>query len=95
MSNIMKEIIEITKRINYILHKREEVVKRSEEIKQKWLLTSYLIDIRSKSNGKVGELFAEEGRLLDELDDCAKESHKLLEELEELQRRVEKLKEGS
>lgn len=95
MSNIMKEMIEITKRIDYILHRREEIVKRSEEIKQQWLLTSNLIDIRSKSRGKVAELFAEEGRLLDELDNCVNENQKLLEELEELRRRVEKLKEGS
>lgn len=91
----MKELNDIVKRIDYIIHKREEIVRRSEEIKQKWLLTDYLIEIRMSSNAKLGELFAEKGRLLDELDDNAKENHKLLEELEELRRRVEKLKEGS
>lgn len=91
----MKELNDIVKRIDYIIHKREEIVRRSEEIKQKWLLTDYLIDIRMSSNAKLGELFAEKGRLLDELDDNAKENHKLLEELEELRRRVEKLKEES
>ena len=45
------------------------------------------------SNAKLGELFAEKGRLLDELDDCTKQNQKLAEELEELKRRVERLKE--
>ena len=91
--NISKELIEIAKRIDFILHKREEIVKKSDEIKQKWLLTDYLIDIRMSSNGKLGELFAEKGHLLDELDECTKQNQKLAEELEELRRRVERLKE--
>lgn len=91
----MKEFIEIAKEIDYIIHKREEVVKRSEEIKQKWLLTDYLLEIRMKSNAKCGELFAEKGRLLDELDECHRENIKLLERLEILKKRVEDLKEES
>ena len=33
--NVSKELIEIAKRIDFILHKREEIVKKSDEIKQK------------------------------------------------------------
>ena len=91
----MNEIMDILKKMDWIIHKRDENIAKANEIKQKWLLTDYLLEIRMESKAKLGELFAEKGRLLDELDDLNKENQKLLDELEYLKRRIEKLKEES